>query len=130
MVKLIFAKKGDRSIWWDEVNGKGQWNFGHDCYAQLDGEAESIRPIGYIVSDAECPHQIMFSEMENGKLKMRYGEELGNWEDAGDSLALKCSFRGNFVTYRAQSFTSLKTYLCQDINRGFAFSRCLNGTFP
>ena len=31
---------------------------------------------------------------------------------------------------RAQSFTSLMSDLCQYINRDFAFSRCLNGTFP
>ena len=31
---------------------------------------------------------------------------------------------------RAQSFTSLKADLRQDINGGFTFSRCLNGTFP
>ena len=30
----------------------------------------------------------------------------------------------------AQLFTSLKVDLYQDINRSFAFSRCLNGTFP
>ena len=30
----------------------------------------------------------------------------------------------------ALSCTSLKAYLRQDINRGFAFSRCLIGTFP
>ena len=38
----------------------------------------------------------------------------------------------NIFTYiaRAQSFTSLKAVLCQDINRGFASSRYLNGTFP
>ena len=30
---------------------------------------------------------------------------------------------------RAQSFTSLKADLCQDINGGFAFSRCLNEKF-
>ena len=29
-----------------------------------------------------------------------------------------------------QSFISLKADLRQDINRGFAFSRCLNETFP
>ena len=33
-------------------------------------------------------------------------------------------------SYWAQSFTSLKADLCQDINRGSAFSRCFNGTFP
>ena len=31
---------------------------------------------------------------------------------------------------RSQSFTSLMADLCQYRNRGFAFSRCLNGTFP
>ena len=32
---------------------------------------------------------------------------------------------------RAQSFISLKAFVCfQDKNGGFAFSRCLNGTFP
>ena len=31
---------------------------------------------------------------------------------------------------RVQSFTSLKVDLHQDINGGFAFGRCLNGTFP
>ena len=36
---------------------------------------------------------------------------------------------GRFTTIGARSFTSLKADLCQDINRGFAFSRCLNGTF-
>ena len=30
----------------------------------------------------------------------------------------------------AQLFTSLKADLCQDMYVGFAFSRCLNGTFP
>ena len=38
-------------------------------------------------------------------------------EDSGDSL-------------RSQSFTSLMADLRQDTNRGFAFSRCLNGIFP
>ena len=33
-------------------------------------------------------------------------------------------------TLGAQSFTSLKADLHQDINRGFAFSRSLNETFP
>ena len=31
---------------------------------------------------------------------------------------------------RAQSFTSLKADLRQDINGGFAFSKCLNGILP
>ena len=35
-----------------------------------------------------------------------------------------------FKSLWAQSFTSLKADLCQDINGGFAFSRCLNGIFP
>ena len=34
------------------------------------------------------------------------------------------------VTLRAQSFTSLKRDLCQDIKRVSSFSRYLNGTFP
>ena len=34
------------------------------------------------------------------------------------------------IKFRAQSFTSLKAVLCQDMNGGFTFSRCLNGTFP
>ena len=34
------------------------------------------------------------------------------------------------VSLGAQSFTSLKADLRQDINGGFVFSRCLNGTFP
>ena len=33
-------------------------------------------------------------------------------------------------TLRDQSFTLLKADLCQDINGGFTFSKCLNGTFP
>ena len=32
--------------------------------------------------------------------------------------------------FRSQSFTSLMTDLCQDINRVSSFSRCLNETFP
>ena len=34
------------------------------------------------------------------------------------------------LKHRAQSFTSLKADLRQDINRGFAFSWCHNGSFP
>ena len=37
---------------------------------------------------------------------------------------------GKLVLHWAQSFTSLKADLRQDINGGFAFSRCLKGTFP
>ena len=33
-------------------------------------------------------------------------------------------------TSGAQLFTSLKADLCQDMNGGFAYSRCHNGTFP
>ena len=33
-----------------------------------------------------------------------------------------------FFQFRAQSLTSLKADPSQDINRGFAFRRCLNGT--
>ena len=35
-----------------------------------------------------------------------------------------------YVRFGAQSFTSLKADLRQDIHRGFTFSRFLNGTFP
>ena len=35
-----------------------------------------------------------------------------------------------YIIYRAQLFTSMKADLSQDINWSFAFSRCLNGTFP
>ena len=34
-----------------------------------------------------------------------------------------------YCLLRAQSFTSVKADLRQDIKGGFAFSRCLNGTF-
>ena len=41
------------------------------------------------------------------------------------------SFKGiYFIPLRAQSFTSLKADLCQDINGGLAFYRWINGTFP
>ena len=36
---------------------------------------------------------------------------------------------GMYILEGAQSFTSLKADLHQDINGGFTFSRCLNGTF-
>ena len=35
-----------------------------------------------------------------------------------------------FIFGRFQSFTSLKADVHQDLNGGFAFCRCLNGTFP
>ena len=35
-----------------------------------------------------------------------------------------------FYTLRAQSFTSMKADLRQEITLVFPFSRCLNGTFP
>ena len=47
-----------------------------------------------------------------------------------------CDENGMFVAteftkpLRDQSFTSLKADLCQDISGSFAFSRCINGTFP
>ena len=37
----------------------------------------------------------------------------------------------SYISYRAQSFTSLMEDFCQDTNkRFFSFGRCLNGTFP
>ena len=36
----------------------------------------------------------------------------------------------NHLRLRAQSFTSLMGDIHQDINGGFAFSRCLKGMFP
>ena len=38
--------------------------------------------------------------------------------------------RHQMLFWRAQSLTSLKADICQDINWGLAFSRWLNGTFP
>ena len=43
---------------------------------------------------------------------------------------IKENARGRCHSYRAQSFTSLRADLCQDINGGFAITRCLAGTFP
>ena len=34
------------------------------------------------------------------------------------------------LTVQRNQFTPLKVGLCQEINGGFTFSRCLNGTFP
>ena len=48
----------------------------------------------------------------------------GKIDDVSKSISLS-----NF-TSGAQSLTSLKADIHQDINGGFAFSRCLNGTFP
>ena len=46
-----------------------------------------------------------------------------------DWLTVEATVDGNYpILQGAQSFTSLKADLHQD--RGFAFSRCLNGTFP
>ena len=43
----------------------------------------------------------------------------------------KLSFSAlQFIFGRFQSFTSLKADVHQDLNGGFAFCRCLNGTFP
>ena len=48
-----------------------------------------------------------------------------------DWLTVEATVDGNYpILQGTQSFTSLKTDLCQDINRGFASSRFLNGTFP
>ena len=47
-----------------------------------------------------------------------------------DTLAKNFFGKNCSVGFGAQFFTSLKEDLCQDINRGFAFSKCLNGTFP
>ena len=46
-------------------------------------------------------------------------------------LKEKCPYQYLHLScrHRAQSFTSLKADLCQDINRDFAFSRCFNETF-
>ena len=39
-------------------------------------------------------------------------------------------FAARWQSLRAQSYTTLKADLRQDINGGFAFSRCRNGIFP
>ena len=77
-----FTKKGDQAIWW---NGNDKWMVGLDSNKGSDDENT-----GYFVNDVLCPHQI--TEW-NGKLF--HGQ--GNWKDAGNSLALKCSIRGNFI---------------------------------
>ena len=41
-----------------------------------------------------------------------------------------CSLLLPICIFWPQLFTSMKANLQQDINGGFAFSRCLNGTFP
>ena len=47
-----------------------------------------------------------------------------------DSSFLDKYIKQMLVNLRAQQFTSLKVGLCQEINGGFTFSRCLNATFP
>ena len=56
-----------------------------------------------------------------------------NCPDEGERLPLfkkACVYTKQGGQFRAQSFTSLKSDLHQDINGGFAFSRSLNRTFP
>ena len=77
----VYFKKGDCGIWWD---GDDSWMIGDDS------EKGSTECYGYFINDVLCPHQI--TEW-NGKLT--HGK--GNWKDAGNSLALKCSIRGNFL---------------------------------
>ena len=50
-----------------------------------------------------------------------------SWEPLG---IMKILPRAKDPKLRTQSFTSLKADPRQDINGGFDFSRCLNGTFP
>ena len=76
----VYFKKGDQAIWW---NGNDKWSIG------TDSSKGSTSCTGYFVNDVLCPHQI--TEW-NGKLTYD-----GNWKDAGNSLALKCSIRGNFL---------------------------------
>ena len=45
----------------------------------------------------------------------------------GTILRSKCKL--HTLHFRAQSFTSLKADLCQDIKGDFTFSRCLNGSY-
>ena len=77
----VYFKKDNYAIWWD---GDGIWGIG------LDSTKGSSGFYGYFINDVLCPHQI--TEW-NGKLT--HGK--GPWKDAGNSLALKCSIRGNFL---------------------------------
>ena len=51
-------------------------------------------------------------------------------DNCGKCLLFFNRFFSNVSIFRDQSITSLKADLRQDINGGFAFSSCLNGTFP
>ena len=64
--------------------------------------------------------------LEKVKLSFHSWSSLSSIMDAQMDSS-KSSFDENS---RAQSFTSLKADLRQDINRGFAFIRYLNGIFP
>ena len=56
---------------------------------------------------------------------------LGCFSNNGQVIFHNCISRDmGCHGYGAQLFTSFKADLCQDINGGFAFGRCLNGTFP
>ena len=84
-------------------------------------------------------------ERQNGQ---KWAKRFKKVQNSGVTLRLLCSlkilfFKGSFdcrlwgtyevifvTTFGAQSFTSLKEDLYQNLNGGFAISRCLNGTFP
>ena len=55
---------------------------------------------------------------------------MGVDADSAVGLLLGLLLFINLLRVGAQSFTSLKADLRQDIKRGFAFRRWLNGTYP
>ena len=83
--RVHFKKgKGDDAlgIWW---NGSASWTIGYY------NDKGSKNCLGFFIQDVLCPHQI---EEWNGKLF--HGEGIG-LRDAGDSLAVQCSIRGNVI---------------------------------
>ena len=88
--RVYFKKQSNFAIWW---NGEDKWIIGLDC------SKGSKWGFGSFDQDVLCPHQI--TEW-NGKLY--HGKEEG-LQDAGYSLVLEISVKGNFFSSQNQMFT-------------------------
>ena len=95
-------------------------------------EDEAVEKVISIINDVHPENPSVSIIVHDENLKFLAGKIIGVGFFSDRSLKhidFNATEADVIVYLRSQSFSSLMTDIRQDINRGFAFSRCLNGTF-
>ena len=103
---------------------------------EIDGRKDNIAEKNYSENSKSVDKLILAMNFLKNyayeNIDAEFCQTLPKWNGNDDSIIPEILRNALTMTMsiRAQLFTFLKADLHQDINGDFAFSRCLNGTFP